>query len=69
MAFWVGACMIRAMNFHHAVEYLLSLGHETLTMKLGLRNTELLLEALGNPHQAFFSAYSLPAQTEKALLQ
>jgi dihydrofolate synthase / folylpolyglutamate synthase len=43
------------MNFEAAVEYLLSLGHETLAMKLGLRNTELLLEALDHPEQSFFS--------------
>ncbi|HJU91998.1 MAG TPA: folylpolyglutamate synthase/dihydrofolate synthase family protein [Pyrinomonadaceae bacterium] len=41
------------MNFEAAVQYLLSLGHETLTMKLGLRNTELLLSALDNPERAF----------------
>jgi dihydrofolate synthase / folylpolyglutamate synthase len=41
------------MNFEAAVQYLLSLGHETLTMKLGLRNTELLLHALNNPERAF----------------
>jgi dihydrofolate synthase/folylpolyglutamate synthase len=41
------------MNFPDAVNYLLSLGHETLTMKLGLRNTELLLSAVGNPERAF----------------
>lgn len=41
------------MNFDEAVRYLLSLGHETLTIKLGLRNTELLLEALDNPERAF----------------
>jgi dihydrofolate synthase/folylpolyglutamate synthase len=43
------------MNFQEAVEYLLSLGHETLTIKLGLRNTELLLNALDNPERAFRS--------------
>src|SRR4030095_14228760 len=43
------------MNFSHAVEYLLSLGHETLAMKLGLRNTELLLEAIGNPERSYRS--------------
>ena len=43
------------MNFEAAVEYLLSLGHETLTIKLGLRNTELLLNALDNPERAFQS--------------
>lgn len=41
------------MNFAEANHYLLSLGHETLTIKLGLRNTELLLEALGNPHRSY----------------
>jgi len=41
------------MNFAAAVEYLLSLGHETLAIKLGLRNTELLLNALDNPERAF----------------
>src|SRR2546423_232181 len=44
------------MNFEETVQYLLSLGHETLAMKLGLRNTEFLLEALGNPHDAYESA-------------
>jgi dihydrofolate synthase/folylpolyglutamate synthase len=41
------------MNYQDAVSYLLNLGHETLTIKLGLRNTELLLAALGNPERAF----------------
>lgn len=41
------------MNFEESVSYLLSLGHETLAIKLGLRNTELLLEALGNPQQSY----------------
>ena len=41
------------MRFEAAVEYLLGLGHETLTIKLGLRNTELLLDALDNPQRAF----------------
>ena len=41
------------MDFEAAVRYLLSLGHETLTMKLGLRNTELLLAALDNPERSF----------------
>jgi dihydrofolate synthase/folylpolyglutamate synthase len=41
------------MTFDQALEYLLQLGHETLAMKLGLRNTELLLEALGNPEQSY----------------
>jgi dihydrofolate synthase/folylpolyglutamate synthase len=43
------------MNFEAAVQYLLGLGHETLTIKLGLRNTELLLATLGNPERAFAS--------------
>lgn len=43
------------MNFAAAIQYLYSLGHETLTIKLGLRNTELLLESLGNPHRSFES--------------
>ena len=43
------------MNFAEATQYLLSLGHETLTMKLGLRNTELLLGSLGNPQQSYES--------------
>jgi len=41
------------MHFQEALSYLLSLGHETLTIKLGLGNTETLLAALGNPHQDF----------------
>src|SRR5918999_3571602 len=41
------------MHFQEAVQYLLGLGHETLTIKLGLRNTELLLNALDNPERAF----------------
>ena len=41
------------MNFAEALSYLLSLGHETLTIKLGLRNTEILLDALGDPHRRF----------------
>src|SRR5688500_9021828 len=41
------------MNFEEAVEYLFGLGHEILTLKLGLRNTELLLESLDNPERSF----------------
>jgi len=41
------------MDFEGAVRYIRSLGHETLTIKLGLRYTELLLTALGNPERAF----------------
>lgn len=43
------------MKFEEALHYLLSLGHETLALKLGLRNTELLLECLGNPHRSYES--------------
>jgi dihydrofolate synthase/folylpolyglutamate synthase len=41
------------MNFDESLQYLLSLGHETLAIKLGLDNTERLLEALGNPQTSF----------------
>ncbi len=41
------------MRFEEALAYLLSLGHETLTIKLGLENTEILLAALGNPERKF----------------
>ena len=41
------------MRFEEALKYLLSLGHETLSIKLGLANTETLLESLGNPHMDF----------------
>ena len=41
------------MNFDDAVRYLLSLGHETLALKLGLRTTEVLLSALGNPQTCY----------------
>ncbi|HEU4932265.1 MAG TPA: folylpolyglutamate synthase/dihydrofolate synthase family protein, partial [Pyrinomonadaceae bacterium] len=41
------------MDFEASVKYLLSLGHETLAIKLGLRNTELLLAGLDNPERAF----------------
>jgi len=43
------------MNFAESTQYLLSLGHETLAMKLGLRSTELLLESLGNPQKSYES--------------
>jgi dihydrofolate synthase/folylpolyglutamate synthase len=46
---------MRSVNFEQALQYLLSLGHETMAMKLGLRNTELLLESLGNPHKYYDS--------------
>src|SRR5687767_15505220 len=41
------------MNFAESLAYLLSLGHETLAMKLGLRNTEQLLEKLDNPQRRY----------------
>ncbi|PYS57632.1 MAG: dihydrofolate synthase, partial [Acidobacteria bacterium] len=41
------------MTFEQSLSYLLSLGHETLTIKLGLANTETLLAAFGNPHERF----------------
>jgi dihydrofolate synthase/folylpolyglutamate synthase len=44
---------LRMMSFADAFAYLLSLGHETLTIKLGLENTERLLSALDNPHKSF----------------
>ena len=43
------------MNFDQALKYLLSLGHETLSIKLGLANTEKLLASLGNPQREFRS--------------
>lgn len=43
------------MNFAQSLSYLLGLGHETLAIKLGLRNTELLLERLHNPHRNYES--------------
>ncbi|HEX8138907.1 MAG TPA: Mur ligase family protein [Pyrinomonadaceae bacterium] len=41
------------MDFDEALRYLLSLGHETVAIKLGLRNTLRLLEAVGRPQSAF----------------
>jgi dihydrofolate synthase/folylpolyglutamate synthase len=43
------------MNFHESVRYLYSLGHETLALKLGLKTTEVLLSALGNPQTQYRS--------------
>lgn len=42
------------MNFQESIEYLYSLGHETMTMKFGLDNTKTLLAAFNNPHKSFF---------------
>src|SRR5512144_47236 len=40
------------MPFAEAVRYLHGLGQEVLAMKLGLRNTELLLESLRHPERS-----------------
>jgi len=42
-----------SMNFNDALTYLLSLGHETLAIKLGLEKTELLLKSLDDPQNSF----------------
>src|SRR6266850_1866123 len=44
------------MTLRDALAYLLSLGHETLTIKLGLKNTETLLDAIGDPHRQYPAA-------------
>ena len=41
------------MHFAEAVSYLLSLGHETLAIKLGLKNIAILLEQLDNPNNRY----------------
>jgi dihydrofolate synthase / folylpolyglutamate synthase len=46
-------CFMLLMDFDEALRYLLSLGHETVAIKLGLRNTLRLLEAVGRPQSAF----------------
>ena len=43
------------MLFDEALQYLLGLGHETLAIKLGLKNIERLLLALYNPQASFQS--------------
>ena len=43
------------MEFSEALRYLLSLGHETLAIKLGLTNIALLLNQLGNPQRKYQS--------------
>ncbi|MBC7933502.1 MAG: bifunctional folylpolyglutamate synthase/dihydrofolate synthase [Rubrivivax sp.] len=43
------------MNFDESVRYLLSLGHETVAIKLGLDNVRRLLARLGDPHTSFAS--------------
>lgn len=52
------------MRFDDALQYLLSLGHETLAIKLGLANTERLLEALGRP-QSFFPVVQIAGTNGK----
>lgn len=42
-----------SMQFSEALRYLLDLGHETLAIKLGLRNIELLLGALDQPQKSY----------------
>jgi dihydrofolate synthase/folylpolyglutamate synthase len=41
------------VNFDESVSYLLSLGHETVTIKLGLDNVSRLLVRLGDPQASF----------------
>ncbi|HYN86341.1 MAG TPA: hypothetical protein VER32_13920, partial [Pyrinomonadaceae bacterium] len=41
------------MSFDEALSYLLSLGHETLAMKLGLESVARLLARLDNPQESF----------------
>jgi len=41
------------MHFDEAVNYLLSLGHETIAIKLGLDNIRRLLAALGHPERVY----------------
>ena len=41
------------MTYDEAVKYLLSLGHETLAVKLGLANVTRLLDRLGSPQTSF----------------
>jgi dihydrofolate synthase/folylpolyglutamate synthase len=44
------------VNFDESVSYLLSLGHETTAIKLGLENVRRLLTRLGDPQTSFTSA-------------
>ena len=52
------------MTFDDAVHYLLSLGHETLALKLGLETTEVLLSAVGDP-QTFFPSVQIAGTNGK----
>jgi dihydrofolate synthase/folylpolyglutamate synthase len=42
------------MTYEDSVQYLTSLGHETVAIKLGLEKVRLLLDRLGNPQNKFF---------------
>lgn len=44
------------MNFEESNDYLLSLGNEVSTMKLGLENISKMLTALGDPQQKYIKA-------------
>ena len=52
------------MQFDEALRYLLALGHETLAIKLGLRNIELLLATLDHP-QKFYPAVQIAGTNGK----
>jgi dihydrofolate synthase/folylpolyglutamate synthase len=41
------------VNFDESLDYLLSLGHETVAIKLGLENVTRLLGRLGRPQDSF----------------
>lgn len=41
------------MDYQLALDYLYSLGHETLAMKLGLDNIDILTKSLGQPQQTY----------------
>src|SRR5262245_21520330 len=41
------------MDYRAAIDYLYSLGHETLSMKLGLENIEKLAEGLNRPDRSY----------------
>src|SRR5215470_17371915 len=45
--------LLMKMNFDEAIEYLYSLGNETLAMKLGLESIRALARVSGDPQKAF----------------
>ncbi len=47
----------RKMNYQEAINYLYSLGHETLAMKLGLNSIRRLSKAFDEPHKKFPAAH------------